>query len=615
MKTLKFKLFLALFLVSTSGRMSAQDLTVEPPYWWTGMRDHTVELLIYAQHIGDRTPTIHHHGVHIGRVTRTQNTSYLFVELHLSADCQPGVLQLHFIGINDTLIHNYTLKARSEMAQGASGLSPSDLIYLIFPDRFSNGDPSNDVIAGMNDQRLDRSELFHRHGGDLQGIIDRLDYLDDLGITALWINPVIENDQPSESYHGYAATQLYRIDPRFGTDEEYRTLVSEAHRRGMKIIKDIVYNHWGDRHPFYADIPDSSWFNFWPEFTRTTYRATTLFDPYAHPAERQKFSEGWFDHHMPDLNQRNPQLANYLIQHSLWSIGHYGVDAFRIDTYAYPDQLFMRELTQRIRDEFPRFFCFGETWVHGTPTQAWFSERNGTLKGFDSQLQSVTDFQLYYALQDALNQPFGWTEGVSRIYYTLAKDVLYRDASRNVTFLDNHDLSRIYSVLGEDPEKLKMAIGFILTTRGIPSLYYGTEIGLKNFADPDGKVRQDFPGGWSDDLVNKFEASGREADEQRLYTYVRTLARYRREHSALFSGSLVHFVPENGIYVYFREGGGKRLMCVMNPGNATDLDMARFKVAIDGARSGQSILDDSVYEIDGKPLRVSAKQLLLLELH
>lgn len=614
MRSLRTRVLAILIATGMSLASVAQEMKIEPPYWWVGMEHPFLELMVYGENISAFSASIEHPGVTLLQTRRVENPNYLFLYLHIAESFQPGELELRFTSATENRLLPYLLKDRRAMTAGAAGLDASDLIYLIFPDRFANGDSSNDSIEGMNDLRVDRDSMFIRHGGDIAGIREQLDYLDDLGATALWINPLVENNQPKESYHGYAATDLYRIDPRFGTNEDYAALVSEAHQRGMKIITDVVYNHWGDRHWIYRDLPDSSWFNFWPEYTRTSYRATTLFDPYIHPSEKKKFAEGWFDHHMPDLNQQNPQLANYLIQNSIWTIGHFGVDAFRIDTYAYPDQLFMRDLASRVRLEFPRFFLFGETWVHGTPTQAWFTEGNGTLKSIDSRLQSVTDFQLYYAIQDALNQDFGWTEGSARLYYTLAKDILYRDASRNVTFLDNHDLSRIYSILGEDTDKLKMALGFLMTTRGIPSLYYGTEIGLKNFADPDGKVRQDFPGGWPGDARNAFSAAGRTAEEEAIFSFTRSLARYRKANPELFTGELIHFVPEKGVYVYFRQGGGKTLMCVFNPLGQQTLPLERFRGMLGEVATGRDIIGD--FELDlGTSIDLPAKTLWLIELN
>lgn len=575
----------------------AQVQRVEPPYWWIGMAESQVEILFYGTNIGRYEVLVDDSSLllTIEKVTRLVNPNYLLVSVNVPQDLKPGTYDFIFSKNETQFIVPYAFESKSKQVAGADGLNPTDFIYLAFPDRFANGDTTNDVVPALQQTKIDRAAMFERHGGDLEGIRQRIPYFKELGVTALWINPIVENNQPKESYHGYAATDLYTIDPRFGTNVNYAKFVNECHANDLKVIVDIVYNHWGDQHWMYRDLPDSSWFNFHTNYTRTSYRATTLFDPYAHPADRQKFSNGWFDHHMPDLNQQNPHLANYLIQNSLWIIGNFGVDAFRIDTYAYPDQLFMRDLAQRIKREHPNFFCFGETWVHGTPVQAWFTEKNGTLKHFDSHLQSVTDFQLYYAVQDALSQPFGWTQGAARLYYTLAKDILYKRPELNVTFLDNHDLSRIYSVLGEDRRKLKIALGFLMTTRGIPSIYYGTEIGMKNFADPDGKVREDFPGGWPSDKANKFEAAGRTDDEALIFNYIKALGQYRKLRPDICLGELVHFVPEDGVYVYFRKGENRKLMVIINPEDkAKKLDLSRFSDLVTPGDHGVEIVFDQI---------------------
>lgn len=591
------QLFLFLsFLAAYAGEpLSAQVERVEPPYWWIGMEQPTVEILFYGPNLGRFEVLIDNPMLEISvvKVTRLINPNYLLVTVDVPENLEPGMYDFIFSKKETQFRLPYMFASRDEQADGASGLDPTDFIYLVFPDRFSNGDTTNDVVTGMHQLTVDRTEMFERHGGDLEGIRQHIPYFNELGVTALWINPLVENNQPKESYHGYAATDLYNIDPRFGSNPSYAQFVNECHANGIKVIADVVYNHWGDRHWIYADLPDSSWFNFHNRYIRTSYRATTLFDPYGHPADRQKFTDGWFDHHMPDLNQQNPHLANYLIQNSLWMIGNFGIDAFRIDTYAYPDQLFMRDLVKRIRQEYPNFFCFGETWVHGTPVQAWFTERNGTIKHFDSHLQAVTDFQLYYAIQDALSQPFGWTQGASRLYYTLVKDILYQNPELNVTFLDNHDLSRIFSVLGEDRRKLKIALGFLMTTRGIPSIYYGTEIGMKNFADPDGKVREDFPGGWPNDPVNKFDEAGRNSEENEIFDFIKKLGQYRKAHPDICLGELTHFVPEDGVYVYFRKGETRTLMVIINPEDKPkELDLSRFSDIVTTVNRGVDIISE-----------------------
>lgn len=566
MKSRILKTFYTIVFLSAQCAIFAQNPIerIEPPYWWSGMEMDHVELLVYGPNIAEWTPSLTDEHVDLVEVKKTKNPNYLFLTLQIDPSTPTKEISLDFKRKRKRFKQTYQIEPKSAMKPGQAGLNPSDFIYLVFPDRFANGSTSNDSDPSMQDQTVDRDSMFYRHGGDLVGVANHLDYIEELGVTALWLNPVWENDQPKESYHGYAPTDLYNVDARFGSNEAYSNLVDKCHERGIKVIKDIVYNHWGDQHWIYQDLPDSSWVNFWPEFTRTTYKAPTLMDPYASEEDKRKMTDGWFDHHMPDLNQRNPELANYLIQHSLWWIGHHGVDAFRIDTYAYPDQAFMSNLGERILAEYPTFFMFGETWVHGSPIQAWFTNENGTHKELKSNLQSVTDFQLHYALNSALNENFGWTEGASRLYYTLAKDILYKNPSLNVTFLDNHDLSRVYSVVGENTEKLKSAFAFMMTTRGIPSLYYGTEIGLKNFANPDGKVRQDFPGGWETDSLDKFTNTGRNAEENELFDFFSHLGQYRKNNPDLFRGDLVQYVPEKGVYMFERRTANKAILVIMN---------------------------------------------------
>jgi neopullulanase len=551
---------------------------VEPPYWWTGMQSPYLEVLIYEQDVRDMEPETSYPGVSILNVARLQNPNYLFVELEIGPETKPGKFTIN-LKKNNAVVkrYNYELREKSREKGRIQGLDNSDFIYLIMPDRFANGDPKNDDVPGMTQRGVNRSKMFFRHGGDLRGVIDRLDYLKSLGVTALWLNPVLENDQPYESYHGYAITDHYRVDPRLGSNETYFELVNKAHENGLKIIMDIVPNHVGDQHWMIRDLPDETWIHQFSEFTRTTYRETTLMDPYASEKDRMTMTDAWFDHHMPDLNQRHPQVANYLTQSYLWWIEASGHDAFRIDTYAYPDQEYMAQLGKRLQEEYPGFFSFAETWVHGMAIQAQFTEGNFLRGDYNSHCQSVTDFQLYYAIKEALTREQGWTEGVSRLYYTLAQDFLYTDPYRNVTFLDNHDLSRFMSEVGEDLRKFKSGLAFLLTTRGIPMIYYGTEIGMKNFTDPDGKVREDFPGGWPADPINKFEASGRSMKDREIWSYIQKLAQYRQRTSALQDGKLMQFIPLDGVYVYFRYDDKSTVMVVMNThAKEAAINTARF---------------------------------------
>ncbi len=504
------------------------------------------------------------------------------------------------------------LGRKSEQTQ--KGIEASDLIYMVFPDRFSNGDSTNDVILTMNEKTCDRAGLKKRHGGDIAGIQNHLDYLVELGTTALWINPVLENNQPAESYHGYAATDLYKIDPRFGTNKSYSELVRSCHSRDIKVIWDIVYNHWGNENWMFKDIPDSSWIHWFNEFTRTSYRAEVLMDPYSSNYDKKIMSDAWFDKHMPDLNQQDEHLARYLIQNSIWWIEYAGIDAFRIDTYAYPDQYFMKALNEAILKQYPDFILFGETWVQGTPVQGWFTENTFLKKDYSSSLQGVTDFQLYYAITKGLKEPFGWEEGLRRIEMTLAQDIVYKDPSKLVTFLDNHDLSRFYSMIDEDYPKYRMGICLLYTLRGIPSIYYGTEILMKNYADPDAKVREDFPGGWPSDDVNKFSAAGRTPKENEAFNLCRLLGAWRKNNSWIGEAKLTQFVPEENTYVYFRQDDGHTLMCIYNLNEKEfSLNLNRFAECIRSNKSSVDMLTGKKIMLE-KTLQLEAKSVMILEL-
>ena len=386
----------------------------------------------------------------------------------------------------------------------AQGVTSSDLIYLLMPDRFSNGDHSNDKVPGMRDQSLNRDSIYYRHGGDLQGVINHLDYLQDLGITTIWMTPVIENDMRNRTEHGYAFTNEYKIDPRLGGEEAYKRLSDSLHKRGMKLIQDAVYNHVGSENIFFLDPPVKDWVHQWPTYTNTTFKDQCLFDPYASQTDKKIMSDGWFTKQMPDLNQSNPFVANFLIQHAIWSVEEFGVDGWRIDTYIYNDLDFMNRCNQALVDEYPKITMFGETWVHGVPNQSYFCENNYDIP-FKSNLTGTIDFQeLFYGITPALNDAFGWTDGVNKLYTTTAQDFVYKDPMNEVIFLDNHDLPRFFSVIKEDIDKYKMALAWLMTFRGIPEMYYGSEILMTGFTNPDGNVRLDFKGGWKEDSVNKF---------------------------------------------------------------------------------------------------------------
>ncbi|MFK7924492.1 MAG: glycoside hydrolase family 13 protein [Bacteroidia bacterium] len=614
MKRLHFNLFALLLTLSYS--LNAQNLQrVEPPFWWVGMQNESLQLLVYGPNIAANKVSVNYPGVQLMSTQEVANSNYLFLNLEITGQASAGLMPIVFSQGENSFSVQYELQAREAQDNRIQGVTSEDFIYLLMPDRFSNGNPNNDVIEGMNQSESSRSKQYARHGGDLQGIANKLDYFQELGVTALWFNPVLENNQPRESYHGYAMTDHYRVDPRFGNNTDLKALVDACHARGIKMVWDIVHNHVGNEHWFIKDIPDPTWVNHWDEYTRTSYRAPTLMDPYAAEADKKLMQNGWFDHHMPDLNQKNPLVANYLTQNNIWWIEYAGLDGLRVDTYAYPDQTFMAEWAKRVLAEYPQIGMFGETWVHGIPVQAWFTEKNGWTA--DSYLPATTDFQLYYAINDALSQPFGWTEGVARLYYTLAQDFVYENPMEKVVFLDNHDVGRFYSMAGEDFGKYQIGLSFLLTTRGIPQMYYGTEILMKNYWDGSNhdKVREEFPGGWEGDKENKFTRTGRSEQEQLAFETVKTLANFRKGSSAIKTGKLMQFVPENGVYVYFRYDAQQTVMVILNQNDAAqEVDFSRFAERLAGFNKAIDVLGaKEVLDLSKLEVGATSATVLLLQ--
>ncbi len=542
-----------------------------PTNWWTGMKWNKLQIMVHGDKISEKFPMIKMGpggvklatGVHLLKINRVENPNYVFLDLVIDAVAKPGKFSFPFL--KDIKL-DYELKERrpGNGITFAQGVTSRDFIYLVMPDRFSNGDPSNDRVPGMKDQSLNRDSVFERHGGDLEGIQNHLDYLLSLGVTTLWLNPVIVNDMPNRTEHGYAFTDHYTVDPRIGGDKGYEELVQYAHAKKMKIIQDAVYNHVGINHVTVVDMPMKSWLHEWPAYTNTTYKDQTIFDPHASLIDKKKMTDGWFVPAMPDLNQDNAFVANFLIQHALWTVEEFGIDGWRIDTYSYNDLDFMNRCNKALMDEYPKLTMFGETWVHGVPNQSYFAQNNYDI-AFKSNLQATTDFQTLWGITDAMTKDFGWTDGVNVLYTTLAQDFVYKDPMREVIFLDNHDMARFFSVVGEDVVKYKSALAWLLTCRGIPQIYYGDEIGLAGFTYPnDGHVRQDFPGGWPADSVNKFTIAGRSAQEEGIWRYIAKLANFRKASSAITTGKLMQYVPQDGIYVYFRYDKDQTVMVVMN---------------------------------------------------
>ncbi|MBK7095979.1 MAG: glycoside hydrolase family 13 protein [Saprospiraceae bacterium] len=579
---------------SDTGLLRVDESRVEPPFWWTGMKNQELQILIYDRDITDFDVSLKTaEGVELVDVKRVPNPNYLFVNVRITGQVNPGFFDIILEKENIAKRYRYELKEREVFNSAKRGVDNSDFIYHIMPDRFANGDISNDSYADMRQRGINRSKMYFRHGGDIQGIRDHLDYIRELGVTAIWLTPILENDQPYASYHGYAITDMYKIDKRFGTNESYKEFVDYCHNNGIKVIKDVVLNHIGHENWLMRDIPDADWLHQWPEFTRSNFRAAIVHDPYRSEYDIKQLKEGWFDYSMPDLNQDNPLLATYLMQNNIWWLEYAGLDDYRIDTWFFPDHNFLNQWVSRMKEEYPDLNLFGETWVQNVSEQAYFTVHDTTKDEFAPNLPSVLDFQLNFAIEDAFTKETSWTSGLSRLYYTLAQDHLYQDPYKNVIFLDNHDKSRIFTTVGEDINKLKSAIGLLMTLRGIPVLYYGTELLFKGDANPDGNVRQDISGGWQEDKINQFVASGRTGSENEIFNYIKKISEYRKTNTALQTGKLTQFVPEEGVYVFFRYDNTKKIMIVLNTNNSEKkIKTKRYIEFLSNAKSLKDIFSD-----------------------
>lgn len=606
---------LLLGLCATQGLAAERIERIEPVSWWVGMKHDRLQLMVHGERVAELDPALRYAGVSIEGVERVANPNYLFINLRIAPQTQPGSFAIDFrSGARTIASRKYVLDARRDSSAGRAGFGPQDVIYLVMPDRFANGDPSNDTVKGLRDG-LARREPFGRHGGDLQGIIDHLDYVAGMGFTQLWLNPVLENAQPSFSYHGYAITDFYKVDPRLGTNESYRRLSAEARKHGIGLIKDVVLNHCGSGHWWTRDLPTSDWFNKGGRFEPTHHVREALQDPHAAEVDRRDFEDGWFVESMPDLNQRNPYLATYLIQNTLWWIEYADLSGLRIDTYPYSDRTFLTEWSRRVTEEYPNLNVVGEEWSGSPATVAYWQRGRKPADGYVSYLPSLFDFPLHEAVLQALKEKEDWGTGMRRIYRVLAADALYPDPYNLVVFPDNHDVNRMYTVLDDRPDLQRMAVAFFLTTRGIPQLFYGTEIlmaspGEKN----DGVIRSDFPGGWAGDTRNAFTGEGLSAAELGMQAYTRALLQWRRTAPAVRDGKLTHYVPLDGVYVYFRHDDAQKVMVILNNNDdARTVDTQRYTEVIGTATRGTDVLSKRVHELAGG-IDVPAHSATILEL-
>ena len=604
---------LALF---APGALAQTVERVEPAFWWAGMAHAEHQILLYGDGIGGARATLTpYDGVRLDRVTSVESPNYLFLELTIGPDARPGTLRFDLEGASGTQALEYELRPRTRpRGSYAQGFTSEDVIYLMMPDRFANGDVSNDALPGYL-EGADRTDPNARHGGDFEGVRERLDYLEDLGMTAIWFTPVFENNMTPEygAYHGYAATDMYATDPRFGTTEEFTALVEDVHGRGMKVIMDMIHNHIGDRHWWMDDLPAQDWVHSWEQYGQTNYTGPAAIDPYASEYDRDKLVNGWFVREMPDLDQSNPLLVQYLLQNTVWWIEHTGVDGIRMDTYLYPDKEYMARWVRYVLDEYPSFNVVGESWVDNVPHEAYWQD--GFLSGgdgYDSDLPSVTDFPLSFAMRGAF-LPGG---NVYKVYETLAQDHVYPEPNLLVTFFDNHDLTRAYGD-ADDLGALTLGTAFQLTTRGIPQIYYGTEVALPNgdaSLGGDGHKRLDMPGGWPGDDRSVFLEDDRTAREQAAFETVRTLTRWRQTADVVHHGRLTQFIPRDGVYVYFRWDADDTVMVVLNTADEDrTLDLGRFRerlparaVALEVVSGARVVLEDA--------LEVPARAAMVLEL-
>lgn len=614
-----FQRIIPLFLLiiySFSAAFAQGKITrVEPPNWWIGMKNPRVELLVYGEKIGDWNPTINYAGVQIEKVIKVPNANYLFIDLLISADAKQGKVSIQFMqGGKMMATHQWELWQRDKGAADRKGFSASDVLYLITPDRFANGDPGNDAVAGMR-EKPNRALKGGRHGGDIEGIRQHLGYIGDMGFTAIWINPVLENDMPEYSYHGYATTDFYKVDPRFGSNESYRQLCHEANAQGIKVIMDMIVNHCGLEHWWMKDKPTPDWINTWDTYTQTNHRKAVLQDPYGSQLDKKIFTDGWFVPTMPDMNQRNPLMATYLTQNTIWWVEYLGLGGIRMDTYPYPDMDYMAEWTRDVMAEYPNFSIVGEEWYGNPIIVSYWQRGKHNANGYTSDLTSLMDFPMQSNLTKALMVPESWGEGLFNLYEILTEDFLYPHPNDLVIFPDNHDMSRFFTQVNEDFDLFKLGLTYILTTRGVPQLYYGTEILMKNpGTDDHGIIRSDFQGGWTGDAVNGFTGEGLTPQQKEAQSFIRNLLNWRKTADVIHHGKLLHFIPDGGVYVYFRYNDSKKVMVIMNKNaQPTTLYLQRFAEVLSGVTKGTDVLTHKTFELKDTII-VPGKTPLVLEL-
>ena len=604
---------------------------IDPTDWYVGMKDPSLQLMVYGEGIGSADVTTDYAGVKVDSIVRLDSPNYLLVYLNLEG-AQPGEMTLQFKNGKQTKKVKYALKAREKRGEERVGFTNADVLYMLMPDRFADGDPKNNDIKGMYPYKIDRTQPSLRHGGDLEGIRQHLDYFKDLGVTTLWFTPVLENNSPdsngNSSYHGYATTDYYRVDPRFGTNAEYRKLCDEAHANGLKVVMDMIFNHCGFEHPWLSDMPSKDWLNTpeWLEarkdktkpevndkYLQTSYKLTPIVDPYASDVDMKETVEGWFVPTMPDLNQKNPHVMKYLIQNSIWWIETVGIDGIRMDTYPYADADAMAEWMKTLNDEYPNFNVVGETWVTEPPyTAAW--QKDSKIAKKNSNLKTVMDFSFYDKINQAKREDTdGFLTGMNRVYNNFVYDYLYPNPSSVMAFIENHDTDRFLGN-GKDTTALKQALAILLTVNRIPQLYYGTEVLMNGTKEKtDGYVRKDFPGGFPGDTHNAFTAEGRTKAENAMYTWLSRLLHWRQGNDVITKGKQTQFIPYNGVYVIARQHGGKSVMTVVNGAKKpAKLAVKRYAEVIGTKTTAKDVLTGKSFSLSSD-VNLEPRQTLILE--
>ena len=579
---------------------------IEPAFWWCGMKNTRLQLMVYGLNIATYKPEINYPGVVLKEVCPMESPNYLVLYLDVK-DAAPGKFQIEFIKGKRKLNRTYELKERQRSSEDKIGFNSSDVVYLLMPDRFANGDESNDNIQMRHPYEVNRKDVNARHGGDLVGIMQHLDYLDSLGVTAIWTTPVLENDMGEGSYHGYAATDYYKIDPRLGTNEDYVRLAELMHQRGLKLIMDMVFNHCGTNHPWLLDPPMHNWFNNSHKYVETNHNKTVFFDPYASDIDKQELTDGWFVPTMPDLNQRNRFVADYLIQNSIWWIEYADLDGIRQDTYVYLDPDMMVRWCKEVFEEYPNFNIVGEVMVPNNPVGTAYWQQNSIVNGkVNTRLKSVMDFRLRTIATDVFHEETSWNTGLQLLFEHFAYDFCYPDINNVMRLLENGNHHLAHN---------RLNIAMLLTIPGIPQLYYGQELLMTGSTKKDfGYVRPDMPGGWNGDEISVFQESGRTAMQQEAFNFMKKMLHWRKGNDAISKGKMKHFMPRSNVYVYERSYNGKSILVIMNGVNKeVDLDLTFYKEVIGDRTNSKNVLTDSNVPL-GKKLHLQPKEVLVLEL-